>query len=71
MEHDTLATRLSLILQKLISGQRFRLEDLSFEFNVSKRTIQRDLNERLCFWTLLETRRAIIRWISLVWGSMG
>lgn len=56
MEHDTLATRLSLILQKLISGQRFRLEDLSFEFNVSKRTIQRDLNERLCFLDIVRDK---------------
>lgn len=48
-EHDTLAMRLALILKKLISGERFTIEDLSREFGVSKRTIQRDLNERFNF----------------------
>ncbi|CAM3524004.1 HTH domain-containing protein [Helicobacter sp. UBA3407] len=47
--HDTLAMRLALILKKLISGERFTIEDLSREFGVSKRTIQRDLNERFNF----------------------
>ncbi|WP_300668211.1 HTH domain-containing protein [Helicobacter sp. UBA3407] len=47
--HDTLAMRLALILKKLISGERFTIEDLSREFGVGKRTIQRDLNERFNF----------------------
>jgi len=45
--HDTIATRLVLILTKFNSGERFTVEELSLEFNVDKRTIQRDLNERL------------------------
>ena len=45
-KHDTLATRLSLILTKLNNGEKFTVDELAREFNVSKRTIQRDLNER-------------------------
>ena len=45
--HDTIATRLSLILTKLNNGERFTAQELSEEFNVNLRTIQRDLNERL------------------------
>ena len=46
-EHDTIARRLILILIKLNSGDRFSIDELSEEFNVSTRTIQRDLNDRL------------------------
>ncbi|AFL68362.1 helix-turn-helix transcriptional regulator [Sulfurospirillum barnesii] len=48
-EHDKIATRLALILQKLVSKERFTIEELCEEFNVNKRTIQRDINERLAF----------------------
>jgi predicted DNA-binding transcriptional regulator YafY len=48
-EHDTLATRLSLILTKLNNGERFTIEELSEEFNVGKRTLQRDIKERLSY----------------------
>ncbi|MDD5399563.1 MAG: WYL domain-containing protein [Sulfurimonas sp.] len=47
--HDTLAYRLSLILTKLNSGERFTAIELSDEFNVSIRTIQRDIKERLSY----------------------
>jgi len=46
-KHDTIATRLSLILTKLNNAEKFTVEELAKEFNVTKRTIQRDLNERL------------------------
>ena len=46
-KHDKIATRLSLILTKLNNGERLRVEALAKEFNVTVRTIQRDLNERL------------------------
>jgi len=45
--HDTLATRLSLILTKFNNGERLTIEELVTEFGVTKRTIQRDLNVRL------------------------
>ena len=47
--HDTLATRLGVILNKLNSGERFSVDELAEEFNVSKRTIQRDINERFSY----------------------
>lgn len=43
-EHNTLATRLVDILQRLNNGERLRPEALAEEFKVSLRTIQRDLN---------------------------
>ncbi|PHO11350.1 transcriptional regulator [Malaciobacter marinus] len=47
--HDTLAQRLSLILIKLNNGERFTVVELANEFNVSARTIQRDIKERLLY----------------------
>ncbi len=47
--HDKIATRLAMILNKLNAGERFSVEDLAEEFNVTKRTVQRDLNERLSY----------------------
>lgn len=55
-EYDTLAVRLTLILKKLISGERFSIDELSCEFNVSKRTIQRDLNERFSFLQIIKDK---------------
>ena len=45
-KHDKIATRLSLILTKLNNGEKLSVEALATEFNVTTRTIQRDLNER-------------------------
>jgi predicted DNA-binding transcriptional regulator YafY len=50
--HDTISTRLSLILTKLNSGEKFNIQELAQEFNVSIRTIQRDLNERFSYLPL-------------------
>jgi len=44
--HDTLATRLSLILTKFNNGERLTIDELVTEFGVTKRRIQHDLNER-------------------------
>ena len=38
--HDTIATRLALILSKLNAGERFTVESLCDEFGVTARTIQ-------------------------------
>ena len=51
-EHDTLAQRLGVILTKLNNGQRLVISELAHEFNVSARTIQRDLNVRLAYLPL-------------------
>jgi len=48
-KYDKLAMRLAQILNKFNSGERFSINDLVDEFNVTKRTIQRDLNKRLSF----------------------
>lgn len=50
--HDRIATRLAIILSKLNSGERFSIDELIEEFNVTKRTIQRDLNQRLSYLPL-------------------
>lgn len=47
--HDKIATRLAQILNKFNSGERLSVEDLVEEFGVTKRTIQRDINERLSY----------------------
>lgn len=47
--HDTLAHRLTQILLKLNQGDRLDPVVLAEEFAVSRRTIQRDLNERFSF----------------------
>jgi len=47
--HDTIATRLSIILNKFNSGEKFSVDDLVDEFGVTRRTVQRDLNDRLSY----------------------
>jgi predicted DNA-binding transcriptional regulator YafY len=47
-EHDTLAIRLAQILTMFNDGRRFTLNELAEEFNVDKRTIQRDFNRLSC-----------------------
>jgi len=51
-KHDKVAIRLALILNKLNSTQKLDVEELAQEFGVTKRTIQRDLNQRLDFLPL-------------------
>lgn len=51
--HDKIASRLALILQKFNKGERFTKEELCEEFNVSERTIHRDLTERLSFLPII------------------
>ncbi len=53
--HDLLAWRLASILQKLNQGERLDPDVLAREYNVHKRTIQRDLLERFAFLPLEKT----------------
>jgi len=48
-EYDKVAVRLTQILLKLNANERLTLEELAQEFNVSIRTIQRDLHDRFAF----------------------
>lgn len=48
-QHDKLSNRLAMILTKLNNGERFSLDELSSEFGVSIRTLQRDINERFSY----------------------
>ena len=47
--HDKIATRLAQILNKFNSAERLSVENLVEEFGVTKRTIQRDQNERMSY----------------------
>ena len=46
-DYDKIITRLTIILSKLYQGDKLKPKDLSEEFGVSLRTIQRDFKERL------------------------
>jgi predicted DNA-binding transcriptional regulator YafY len=46
-DYDKILTRLTTILSRLYQGEKLQPKDLSQEFNVSLRTIQRDFKERL------------------------
>ncbi len=54
MSHDKIATRLACILTKLNNGESFTAEELAKEFNISVRTVQRDLNERLIYLPIIK-----------------
>jgi len=56
-KHDTVATRLSIILNKFNGGERFSVDDLVEEFGVTKRTIQRDLTERLSYLPIKKEKK--------------
>ncbi|MWP46307.1 WYL domain-containing protein [Gilliamella sp. Pas-s27] len=46
-EHDLLGMRICMILERLFLGETLSVTKLAYEFNVSKRTISRDFNDRL------------------------
>ena len=45
--YDTALNRMMSIIQRLYEGKTLNKKDLAKEFNVSEKTIQRDINERL------------------------
>lgn len=55
-DHDKVAFRLATILQKLNQGEILVEKELAEEFNVSVRTIQRDLRERFVFLPLEQSK---------------
>ncbi len=48
-KHEKVAVRLSEILKQFNSGESFTMDELTEEFGVDRRTIQRDLYVRLSF----------------------
>lgn len=55
-DHDTLVRRLAMMLMKLNQGDSLDPKQLSEEFGVNRRTIQRDLNERFGYLPLRKVR---------------
>ncbi len=51
-EHDKTAFRLASILIKLNEGEHPTIDELAVEYSVHRRTIQRDINERLSYLPL-------------------
>lgn len=57
MSHDSMSMRIASILRYLLSGERKSVGELAEEFNVSVRTLQRDIHERLGFLPLMRDER--------------
>lgn len=53
-DYDKILTRLSYILSRLNDGEALSVKDLAKEFNTSERTVQRDFNERLISFPILQ-----------------
>lgn len=53
--YDTILTRLMLTLTKLSGGERPTLKELAEEFNVSLKTVQRDIYHRLMLFPIEKT----------------
>ena len=56
-DYDKILTRLTTILKKLNDGETLSVKDLAEEFNVSSRTIQRDFNERLISFPIIQANK--------------
>ena len=60
---DKVLTRLVIILQKLSNNELPTRKELMEEFNVSSKTIQRDINERLCYFPIEENSLKQLKFI--------
>ena len=58
-DYDKILTRLTSILARLNSGEELESDELAQEFNVSKKTISRDLGERLTSFPIYKEKK---RW---------
>jgi len=56
-DYDKILTRLTTILKRLNDGESLGIKDLAEEFNVSTRTIQRDFNERLISFPIVQINK--------------
>ena len=55
-ERELLAQRIVDIITQLNMGETLDIDELAAQFNVSKRTIQRDINSRLAFFPLIKSK---------------
>lgn len=46
-QHDRMASRLAIIISRLLMGEQLSVQALSLEFQISERTLRRDFRERL------------------------
>ena len=51
-QYDRAIYRLTTIFSRLFMGEALDVKELAREFNVSVRTIQKDLNQRLTYWDI-------------------
>lgn len=56
-DYDKTLTRLTTILSRLNDGEALSVKDLAEDFNVSTRTVQRDLNERLISYPIYQENK--------------
>lgn len=56
-DYDKILTRLTNILSRLNDGEALSVKELSEEFNVSTKTIQRDFNERLISFPIYQENK--------------
>ena len=56
-DYDKILTRLVTILSRLNDGESLSIKEISEEFNVSTRTIQRDFNERLVSFPIYQENK--------------
>jgi predicted DNA-binding transcriptional regulator YafY len=52
-QHDRMASRLAIIISRLLMGEKLSVQALSEEFAVSARTLRRDFRERLSCLALI------------------
>lgn len=52
-DYDTILSRLTRIIQRLQAGETLRVPQLAQEFGVSRKTIQRDLHDRLANYPIV------------------
>jgi predicted DNA-binding transcriptional regulator YafY len=56
-DYDKALTRLRIILKRLNEGEALSVTELAKEFNVSTRTIQRDFNEKLTSYPIIQENK--------------
>jgi predicted DNA-binding transcriptional regulator YafY len=56
-DYDKILTRLTVILSRMNDGEALSVKELAEEFNVSTKTIQRDMNERLISFPIYQENK--------------